>query len=267
LSTALATRNGTDASIMERVLIVGDLAKLTAEERVSYYAAVCRSVGLNPLTKPFDYLNLKGKLTLYAKKDATDQLRTIRGISIIDLKRHIEDDFCIVWATARDASGRTDLDMGAVHIAGLRGEDLANAMLKAVTKAKRRVTLSIAGLGWLDETEVTSIPNAMPADEYSSELDDVLPSVVEADGVVEDAAPDDTPQSGAGMDPASWNDLRRRIEMCGQSGTKDEYLALHAEMTAAWDGMSEIQQTRIDDVIQAAAKAITQRRKTARAGE
>ena len=36
----------------------------------------------------------------------------------------------------------------------LKGEVRANAILKAVTKAKRRATLSICGLGWLDESEV-----------------------------------------------------------------------------------------------------------------
>ena len=35
--------------------------------------------------------------------------------------------------------------------------------MKAETKAKRRVTLSICGLGMLDETEVESIPDARPA--------------------------------------------------------------------------------------------------------
>ena len=35
---------------------------------------------------------------------------------------------------------------------------LANAFLKSETKAKRRVTLSICGLGLLDESEVDSIP-------------------------------------------------------------------------------------------------------------
>jgi hypothetical protein len=36
---------------------------------------------------------------------------------------------------------------------------LGNAMLKATTKAKRRVTLSMCGLGMLDEDEVASIPD------------------------------------------------------------------------------------------------------------
>jgi len=34
--------------------------------------------------------------------------------------------------------------------------------MKAVTKAKRRLTLSLCGLGWLDETEVETIPTAEP---------------------------------------------------------------------------------------------------------
>ena len=43
--------------------------------------------------------------------------------------------------------------MGVVSITGLKGENLANAMMKAETKAKRRATLSICGLGWMDEVE------------------------------------------------------------------------------------------------------------------
>ena len=39
-----------DAAIMERVIIAGDLSKLAPQERVSYYRATCESLGLNPLT-------------------------------------------------------------------------------------------------------------------------------------------------------------------------------------------------------------------------
>lgn len=49
--------------------------------------------------------------------------------------------------------------LGAVAFpATLKGEARANAELKCITKAKRRATLSICGLGWLDETEVEDIP-------------------------------------------------------------------------------------------------------------
>ena len=40
------------SSIMQKVLAVGDLGKLSAEEKADYYQEVCRSLGLNPLTQP-----------------------------------------------------------------------------------------------------------------------------------------------------------------------------------------------------------------------
>lgn len=38
--------------VMETVVIGGDLSELNAAQRAEYYTAVCRSLGLNPLTKP-----------------------------------------------------------------------------------------------------------------------------------------------------------------------------------------------------------------------
>jgi hypothetical protein len=138
----------------------GDLSVLAPQERFIYYKSVCESIGLNPLTMPLEFVALKGKLKLYAKKDATDQLRKIHGISITIKSRDIVNGaFCVV-ASATDKTGRTDEAIGVVYIENLKGEELANAMMKAETKAKRRVTLSIAGLGWLDETEVDDISDA-----------------------------------------------------------------------------------------------------------
>jgi len=157
----LATQTRMTAQTIETVLIGGDLSKLTPEQRVSYYRNVCESVGLNPLTKPFEYINLNGKLTLYARKDATDQLRSLNGVSIERPEIKIEDGFIIVTVSGYDTSGRKDADVGVVKETDMRG-DKANAIMKAVTKAKRRLTLSLCGLGWLDETEVETIPDAEP---------------------------------------------------------------------------------------------------------
>lgn len=156
----LATTTDAKAEILERVLIAGDLSKLSPADRASYYRSVCDSVGLNPLTKPFEYIVLNGKLTLYALRAAADQLRDKHGVSIDAPRIEYIDDLVIVTVTARDMTGRTDSDLGVVTLGTLKGEAKANAILKAVTKAKRRVTLSICGLGWLDETEVQSIPTA-----------------------------------------------------------------------------------------------------------
>ena len=162
-SNALATfASAPDATAIEQVLIGGDLARLTPPQRVSYYKAVCESLGLNPLTKPFDYINLNGKLTLYAKRDCADQLRKIHNVSITKLERELSDGLLTVTAYAQNGTGRTDTAIGAVVLDGLKGEAKANAVMKAETKAKRRVTLSICGLGWTDETETESIPMAKP---------------------------------------------------------------------------------------------------------
>ena len=175
----------TPADVIESVVITGDLAALAPDQRVAYYNRVCQSLGLNPLTKPFDYIKLNGKLTLYAKRDAIDQLRRQYGVSVAIVNRERADGIFSVTAHATLPDGRTDESIGAVPIvypetvqewqnsqrinrphpkAGQQftGEDLANAYMKAETKAKRRVTLSIVGLGWLDETEVGSITDAQP---------------------------------------------------------------------------------------------------------
>ena len=160
MSTAIATQPQT--SIIEQVIVKGDLAKLTPDERMSYYRAVCESVGLNPFTKPFEYITLNGKLTMYARKDATDQLRNLRGVSLTIVSRERVDDVYIVTARATMPDGRSDESIGAVALGSLKGEAYANAIMKAETKAKRRVTLSVCGLGMLDENEVETIPDARP---------------------------------------------------------------------------------------------------------
>lgn len=145
---------------VEMALVGGDLSKLSESDRVAYYGKVCESIGLNPLTKPFEYIRLNGKLMLYAKKDCADQLRSLKGVSITKAATRIEDGLAIVEVEATTKDGRSDCDIGCVPIKGLTGENLGNALMKAVTKAKRRVTLSICGLGWLDETEIESIQTA-----------------------------------------------------------------------------------------------------------
>lgn len=150
------------ASEIEKVLIGGDLSRLSAEQRVDYLRAVCKSLGLNPLTQPFAYITLNGKLTLYAKKDCTEQLRAIHGISVRIASRESIDGVYVVTASASQRDGRIDESIGAVSIEGLKGEAKANCMMKSETKAKRRVTLSLCGLGMLDESEIESIPDARP---------------------------------------------------------------------------------------------------------
>lgn len=164
MSTALQTQTAPQMSdAIEAALMNGDLSKLDTAGRLQYYKGVCESLGLNPLTQPFAYIVLNGKLTLYAKRDCAEQLRKIHGVSITAFKAEQIGDLFVCTATGQNREGRTDTSTGAVPIKGLSGENLANAMMKAETKSKRRLTLSLCGLGLLDETEVEGQSFAQPA--------------------------------------------------------------------------------------------------------
>jgi len=151
--------------VIGQVLLGGDLAKLTPAQRVSYYRAVCDSVGLNPLTKPFDFITLpNGKMVFYANRNCTDQLRKLYDISVVITAREVINEVYVVTARASLPNGRADESTGAVPVAALKGEALANAYMRCETKSKRRVTLSLVGLSTLDESEVESIPGAVKID-------------------------------------------------------------------------------------------------------
>lgn len=152
------------AGAVEKVMLQGDISGLSPQERVSYYGELCAYLGLNPVTQPFKFLKLQGKEILYASKDATEQLRKINGVSIDSMDGKQVGDVYIATVKGHDKSGRTDVATGAVTVAGLKGDALANSLMKAETKAKRRLTLSICGLGVLDETEIETIPGAKPVD-------------------------------------------------------------------------------------------------------
>ena len=150
-----------DARAVEQLMLDGDLGKLDAAQRIQFYSATCARVGLDPVARPFDYLRLNGKVVLYANKSCAEQLRCLHNISLSDPRTELVNDTFIATVSATTPDGRTDCDMGAVPVAGLSGERLSNAMLKCITKAKRRVTLSLVGLGMMDETEVETIPGAV----------------------------------------------------------------------------------------------------------
>jgi hypothetical protein len=158
------------SNAIESVLIQGDLAKLTTEERIDYYKAMCRTLGLNPLSQPFDYILFYADgtkvLKLYANKSCTEQLRQIHGVSVVPpLRKSMTQDMITVEADVRDRSGRTDTATGVVSLYKFKDgarvdyteKELSNAIMKCETKAKRRATLSICGLAILDASELDTM--------------------------------------------------------------------------------------------------------------
>jgi hypothetical protein len=119
-------------------------------------------MGLDPFTKPFDILRLNGKEVLYCTRSGTQQLNKLHKVSHTITSRDTNADAGVYIVTSKASlpDGRCTESIGAVNIAGLKGEMYANAIMKAETKAKRRATLDLLGLGVLDESEAETIPNA-----------------------------------------------------------------------------------------------------------
>lgn len=187
-----------DNEIISKLILSGDISKMSGEEKTQYYKKFCESLGLNPLTKPFQILKEKEngfeKEILYATKSCTEQLRKIHGVSIIEIDTKEIKGVYVVTAKAQDKDGRTDVATGVVSLhksefkwneekrrslptgktIELVGDELANAFMKAETKAKRRVTLSICGLGMLDESEIETIKGAETKDIYEPAQEAVI---------------------------------------------------------------------------------------------
>lgn len=169
---------------VEQAMMIGDLSQMTPEVRVAYYIATCKSLGLNPLTKPFQALKTEsGEIHLYPDKGCAEQLRKRDGISLRILSREYIEDLYIVTVEATTPDGRTEQSEGVVSmvetlsewkegtrrnggtyrykqdilgpdgepiIKRLTGDASGRARMRAETKAKRRVTLAICGLGMPD---------------------------------------------------------------------------------------------------------------------
>jgi len=143
-------------AIVHATIASGDYSRLDDAQRGDVVLALCRATGLNPLTKPFDFLKLQGKLILYANRNAGDQLaaqhritrKIVRGPEIVDVggKKLV---LCVCEASTPD--GRTEHATATVDLADPCG--LANVYMKAETKAKRRAALAVTGLSILDESE------------------------------------------------------------------------------------------------------------------
>lgn len=141
-------------------IATGDTSKLSPQEKIQLIVQVCEIAGLDPRLAPFEFIKFQGKETMYAKKNAADQL-----VNVHKIKLDIVDDKMIghiyrVRCKAETKDGRATMDDGCVNTEGVKGDALANAMMRCVTKAKRRTVLSVCGLSLLDESEIETIPGA-----------------------------------------------------------------------------------------------------------
>jgi hypothetical protein len=168
-----------DSAIISSVILSGDLSKLSATDKVQYFNGYCERLGLDPFTQPFQILRLQGKETLYLTRAGAQQLNKLHSVSHEIISRNIHEAASTYEVIARASlpDGRHTESIGAVTIANLKGEAYCNALMKAETKAKRRATLDLLGLGLLDETEVASIVPNEPVMASKMVTDDITKAI------------------------------------------------------------------------------------------
>jgi hypothetical protein len=115
-------------------------------------------LGLDPTTQPLAYLKLSGKEVLYVTRGATDRLAARHNLNreIIDGPKVIDlggTKLVIAVCKVTLPNGRYETATATVPLT-----DPANVLMKCETKAKRRATLAILGVGMLDESELDTIP-------------------------------------------------------------------------------------------------------------
>lgn len=144
-----------------KFILTKDLARLTEEQREQHLINVCEAAGLDPKAGLLKYTMMSRNdgsneqtLVLYATKGATNQIRSIRGIDVIEMVDKMIGNTITYTAKAKDKNGRIDIAVGASDLTGKRGKQLENAFAIAQTRASRRVTLQLSGLDLLDESEV-----------------------------------------------------------------------------------------------------------------
>lgn len=216
--------------IISSLFINGDISRLTPSQKVNYYRQVCDKLGLDPLSQPFRILRLHGREIMYCDRGGAQQLNKLHRVSHEIRSRETVNGCYVVTAQASTPDGRKTESLGAVPITNLKGETLCNAMMKAETKAKRRATLDLLGLGILDETEIP--PNPLKGEE-----DNLIDwQLLEQQNTV-------PPSGGRGGIPTSlfmgMKGLTKAVATCT---TEEELLQLYNDNKDRIDGAPELKQ-------------------------
>ncbi|MBD2316708.1 hypothetical protein [Phormidium tenue] len=179
--------------LLAKIVQSGDLSMLSSSDRLIYYFTYCRQLGLNALSKPFDYIEEKDKdgkikkISLYPNAIAASQLRDSRNVStrIVEEKIMLDGEIYSVTVEARMGT-RTEQATGKVGIKTdnwgkpLNGDSKAKAMKRAETQARRRATLAIVGLDAIGDEDRKASISDIPMDCWTPELSDKLMTIATA---------------------------------------------------------------------------------------
>lgn len=201
-----------DPAAVEAAL-VGDLSKLSPQQCVNLIMGLCRKTGLDPLTKPFEFIvtwdarKKAERKILYATKNASEQLSRIHNLVVAIVEKEIVTTPCgeqilTLRSTCKSPDGRQSENVAAVSLSTvvknsdgtvalvipLTGREYSVAYMRAHTMAMRRVVLTHTGISVPDETEIDNIEGARKVETpLPPQATQATPTVTEAEAEIQDA--------------------------------------------------------------------------------
>lgn len=166
----------------------GDLSPLSPSQRSQYYLARCASMGLDPASKPLDWITFQGKLACYPNVGAAAQLADKRNIQVDLGEIRREDGMLVCRGRGKTPSGRVAERTAYLDVGNAKGQDLANLFMKLESKTFRRVIAALTGWAAADAEEMIEqggrrvrIEEDLSAQGLQQPSQAALPAVVEED--------------------------------------------------------------------------------------
>lgn len=153
-TTSIVPRMSKEDASLALSLAQDDWTKASDELKARAIVARCQALGVDVRTAPFIFIRTNGGTKLYATAACIEQIAKRNSVTVVVTKRYeTSAGLYVIEGYAETPDGRRTTDIAVIPLQGLRGEHLANAMMKAETKFHRRVVKKHCGLGSLPDAE------------------------------------------------------------------------------------------------------------------
>jgi hypothetical protein len=164
------------AHILTNLGLNGSVSHFDKSQKQALLSKLCITLGLNEELQPFRiYSNTRGEEYIYATKECCAQLRHRECISIHEIGEPIFANSTIsVRVKGSNKHGRESWEIGSVGVVPeLSPSQVAHGVMTAVTKAKRRLTLCLSGLGVLADVELEDMNSVVTNGTEQQTLDSI----------------------------------------------------------------------------------------------
>ncbi len=158
--------------VMSKFLRTGDVIHFNDEEKLQIMHMICKRLGVDPISRPLELLKLPGTDKMpareiwYLSATGCELIAGIWKMSFRIKEKGIEKDEGVAYYVIEGKIPDTDrVDEATAYVeCGTRltngevklwfGTQMANARMKAETKARRRLIRRLTGLDFIDEDDI-----------------------------------------------------------------------------------------------------------------